>query len=51
MFLAIVYLIILVVTFIGSFWNDPRFVRITGLAQWILFAIIGFVLFAKELNR
>ncbi len=51
MFLAIVYLVILVVAALGYFWNDPRGVRISGVAQWVLFAIIGFVLFFKELNR
>jgi len=30
---------------------DPRGARLTGFAIWVLFAIIGFVLFAKELNR
>lgn len=49
--LALIYLIILVVAAIGYFWNDPRGVRIAGFAQWVLFAIIGFVLFWSVLNR
>lgn len=49
--LALVYLIILVVAAIGYFWNDPRAVRISGFAQWVLFAIIGFCLFWNILNR
>lgn len=49
--LALIYLIILVVAAVGYFWNDPRGVRISGIAQWILFAIIGFVLFWSVLNR
>ena len=49
--LALVYLIILVVAAIGYFWNDPRGARISGIAQWVLFAIIGFVLFWGILNR
>lgn len=49
--LALVYLIILVVAFIGSMVSDPRGARISGFAQWVLFAIIGFVLFWSVLNR
>ena len=49
--LALVYLIILVVAAVGVFWNDPRGVRISGIAQWVLFAIIGFVLFFSVLNK
>ena len=49
--LALVYLIILVVAVIGSFWDDPRGARLSGWAQWILFAIIGFVLFWDTLNK
>ena len=51
MFLALVYLIILVVAAIGYFWDDPRAVRVGGIAQWVLFAIIGVVLFWKVLNQ
>ncbi len=49
--LGLIYLIILVVAAIGYFWNDPRGVRISGIAQWVLFAIIGFVLFWSVLNK
>jgi hypothetical protein len=49
--LALVYLIILVVAALGFVWNDPRVVRLSGAAQWVLFAIIGFVLFWSVLNR
>jgi len=49
--LALVYLIILVVAFVGLVWNDPRVVRLSGAAQWVLFAIIGIVLFWSVLNK
>jgi hypothetical protein len=49
--LALVYLIILVIAAVGAFWNDPRAVRIGGIAQWVLFAIIGFALFWSVLNK
>lgn len=49
--LALVYLIILLVAILGSFWNDPRAVRLSGFAQWTLFAIIGIVLFWSVLNK
>ncbi len=49
--LALVYLIILVVAFVGVVWDDPRVVRLSGWAQWILFAIIGFCLFWNVLNK
>lgn len=49
--LALIYLIILVVAAVGYFWNDPRGLRVSGLAQWVLFAIIGFVLFWNILNK
>lgn len=49
--LALVYLIILVVAALGYIWTDPRGVRIAGWAQWVLFAIIGFVLFWNVLNK
>lgn len=49
--LGLIYLIILVVAIVGSFWNDPRGARISGFAQWVLFAIIGFVLFWSVLNK
>lgn len=49
--LALIYLIILVVAALGYLWNDPRVVRISGFAQWVLFAIIGFVLFWNILNK
>jgi len=49
--LALVYLIILVVAIIGSFWNDPWGARLSGFAVWVLFAIIGFTLFWNTLNR
>jgi hypothetical protein len=49
--LALVYLIILVVAAIGYFWPDPRAVRIGGFAQWVLFVIIGIVLFWSVLNK
>jgi len=46
--LGLVYLIILVIGAIGYFWENAR---ISSTAQWILFAIIGFVLFWSVLNR
>jgi hypothetical protein len=49
--LGLVYLIILVVIFIGQVWDDPRVVRVGGWASFILFAIIGFVIFWSTLNR
>lgn len=49
--LALIYLIILVVAGLGYIWDDPRVVRIGGFAQWVLFVIIGFVLFWSVLNR
>lgn len=49
--LALIYLIILVVAAIGYFWDDPRGVRVSGIAQWVLFAIIGFVLFSSVLSK
>lgn len=49
--LALIYLIVLVVAAIGTFWDDPRAVRIGGFAQWVLFAILGYVTFWSVLNR
>ena len=49
--LALVYLIILVVAGLGYVWNDPRAVRLSGAAQWVLFAILGVVLFWGVLNK
>lgn len=49
--LGLIYLIILVVAFLGIVWSDPRVVRISGAAQWVLFLIIGIVLFWKVLNQ
>lgn len=50
--LALIYLIILVVALLGIVWNeDARFTRLSGAAQWVLFAIIGFVLFWNVLNK
>jgi hypothetical protein len=49
--LALIYLIILVVAALGFIWNDPRVVRLSGAAQWALFAIIGIVLFWNILNK
>ena len=49
--LALIYLIILVVAFLGIIWDDVRVVRISGVAQWILFLIIGIVLFWSILNK
>jgi len=52
MFLAaLIYLIILVVIFVGQVWDDPRVARVGGWAQFILFIIIGIVLFWSTLNR
>jgi hypothetical protein len=50
-FLALVYAVILIIAVVAGFWNDPRGVRVSGWAQWILFAIIGFVLFWNVLNK
>lgn len=51
MFLALVYLVILVVALLGFVWTDPRVVRLGGFAQWVLFAIIFYVLFFEKLNK
>lgn len=49
--LALVYLIILVVFGIfGVAWGDP-IARRGGVAQFVLFAIIGFALFWNVLNK
>ncbi len=49
--LGLIYLIILVVAIAGSFWDNPKGARISGFAQWILFAIIGGVLFYSVLSK
>lgn len=48
-FLALIYLIILIV--FGVFSYSDRWKQFGGLAQLILFAIIGFVLFWNVLNK
>ncbi len=49
--LALVYLVILIVWAIfGITWADPVGRR-GGIAQFVLFAIIGFVLFWNVLNK
>lgn len=45
--LALVYLIILVILIVFT-WRDRSY---PGAAATVLFTIIGFVLFFKELNR
>lgn len=49
--LALIYLIILVVAFLGLVWDDPRVVRLSGVAQWVLFFILGIAVFWSVLNR
>lgn len=49
--LALIYVIILIVWAIfGVSWNDAQ-ARWGGLAQFVLFVIIGFVLFWGTLNK
>lgn len=49
--LAFVYLIILVVSGIGIFAKDPRWVRVSEAAKWALFVIIGIQLFWSAWNQ
>lgn len=49
--LALIYLIILIAHISFSLSGSERWGRFSGLAQWVLFAIIGFVLFWNVLNK
>lgn len=48
-FLALVYAVILIVWAVFYPWNTPNWR--SGIAQIVLFAIIGFVLFFDVLNK
>ena len=49
--LGIIYLVILIIAAVGTFWDDARVARVGGFAQFVLFVIIGFVLFWSILNK